>query len=109
MERADDIRKFLSEKVLLSESDLLSEDAENLLRKIRRERTDSPVIYISSVTSSIIAGSEKTHRAEAGAAESPNPRALSGCCNSNLYLVTHLYKFLVSYVSTCGKKKFLIS
>jgi len=34
---------------------------EDILRKIRRERTDNPVIYISSGTSSIIAGSEKTY------------------------------------------------
>jgi NADH:ubiquinone oxidoreductase subunit F (NADH-binding)/Pyruvate/2-oxoacid:ferredoxin oxidoreductase delta subunit len=60
MERADNIRKFLSEKVLLSESDILSAEAEDMLRRIRREKTDNPVISISSGTSSIIAGSEKT-------------------------------------------------
>jgi NADH:ubiquinone oxidoreductase subunit F (NADH-binding)/Pyruvate/2-oxoacid:ferredoxin oxidoreductase delta subunit len=63
MEKADNIRKFLTEKVLLSESDNLSADAEDILRKIRRERTDVPVVSISSGTSSIIAGSEKTHAA----------------------------------------------
>jgi NADH:ubiquinone oxidoreductase subunit F (NADH-binding)/Pyruvate/2-oxoacid:ferredoxin oxidoreductase delta subunit len=60
MERTDNIRRFLSEKVLMSESDILSADAEEMLRKLRRERTDNPVISISSGTSSIIAGSEKT-------------------------------------------------
>jgi NADH:ubiquinone oxidoreductase subunit F (NADH-binding)/Pyruvate/2-oxoacid:ferredoxin oxidoreductase delta subunit len=63
MEKADNIRKFLTEKVLLSESDNLSADAEDILRKIRRERTDVPVVSISSGTSSIIAGSEMTHAA----------------------------------------------
>jgi len=60
MQRDENIRKFLSEKVLQPESDILSDEAEDMLRKIRRERTDIPVIYISSGTSSIIAGSEKT-------------------------------------------------
>jgi hypothetical protein len=61
MERAENIRKFLSEKVLLSESDILPAEVEDMLRKIRREKTEVPVISISSGTSSIIAGSEKTH------------------------------------------------
>jgi NADH:ubiquinone oxidoreductase subunit F (NADH-binding)/Pyruvate/2-oxoacid:ferredoxin oxidoreductase delta subunit len=65
MERSDNIRKFLSEKVLLAESEALSPEAENILRKIRRERTDNPVISISSGTSSIIAGSERTYAAVA--------------------------------------------
>jgi NADH:ubiquinone oxidoreductase subunit F (NADH-binding)/Pyruvate/2-oxoacid:ferredoxin oxidoreductase delta subunit len=60
MEHSEDIRKFLTEKVLKSESDTLSQEDEDLLRRLRRERTDVPVISISSGTSSIIAGSEKT-------------------------------------------------
>jgi NADH:ubiquinone oxidoreductase subunit F (NADH-binding)/Pyruvate/2-oxoacid:ferredoxin oxidoreductase delta subunit len=55
-----DLKTFLIEKVLLSESDTFSPDTEKVLKKIRREKPDSPVIYVSSGTSSIIAGSEKT-------------------------------------------------
>jgi NADH:ubiquinone oxidoreductase subunit F (NADH-binding)/Pyruvate/2-oxoacid:ferredoxin oxidoreductase delta subunit len=63
MKNSDEIRKFLSEKVLLSESDVLPAETENFLGRIRRERTDNPVVFISSGTSSIIAGSEKTRTA----------------------------------------------
>ena len=56
----EDLKKFLTGKVLLSESDTLPEAAEKVLRQIRREKTDNAVISISSGTSSIIAGSEKT-------------------------------------------------
>lgn len=56
-----ELKTFLIEKVLLSESDSFSQEVEKVLRKIRREKTDSPVIYISSGTSSIISGSEKTY------------------------------------------------
>jgi NADH:ubiquinone oxidoreductase subunit F (NADH-binding)/Pyruvate/2-oxoacid:ferredoxin oxidoreductase delta subunit len=63
MEATGDIKTFLVERVLLTESDALPAETENVLRKIRRERNDNPVIYISSGTSSIIAGSEKTFAA----------------------------------------------
>ena len=56
-----DLKTFLIDKVLLSESDTLSQETEKILQKIRREITDKPVIYVSSGTSSIIAGSEKTY------------------------------------------------
>ena len=56
----EDLKKILVEKVLLFESDTLTGETEKLLRKIRRERAEKAVIYISSGTSSIIAGSEKT-------------------------------------------------
>jgi NADH:ubiquinone oxidoreductase subunit F (NADH-binding)/Pyruvate/2-oxoacid:ferredoxin oxidoreductase delta subunit len=56
-----DIRTLLIEKVLLSESDTFSQETEKVLQKIRREKNSTPVIYISSGTSSIIAGSEKTY------------------------------------------------
>jgi NADH:ubiquinone oxidoreductase subunit F (NADH-binding)/Pyruvate/2-oxoacid:ferredoxin oxidoreductase delta subunit len=56
-----DLKTFLIEKVLLSESDVFSQETEKILQKIRREKTDIPVIYVSSGTSSIIAGSEKTY------------------------------------------------
>jgi len=54
------LKKFLVEKVLLLESDILPAETENILREIRREKTVRPVLYISSGTSSIISGSEKT-------------------------------------------------
>jgi NADH:ubiquinone oxidoreductase subunit F (NADH-binding)/Pyruvate/2-oxoacid:ferredoxin oxidoreductase delta subunit len=60
MKAIDDIKAFLVEKVLLTESDVIPAETENILKKIRRERNDNPVIYISSGTSSIISGSEKT-------------------------------------------------
>jgi NADH:ubiquinone oxidoreductase subunit F (NADH-binding)/Pyruvate/2-oxoacid:ferredoxin oxidoreductase delta subunit len=56
----EDLKKILVEKVLLFESDTLTGETEKLLQQIRRERTEKPVIFISSGTSSIIAGSEKT-------------------------------------------------
>jgi NADH:ubiquinone oxidoreductase subunit F (NADH-binding)/(2Fe-2S) ferredoxin/ferredoxin len=55
-----DLKTYLIEKVLLSKSDTLSQETEKILEKIRREKTDKPVIFISSGTSSFIAGSEKT-------------------------------------------------
>jgi len=56
----DDLKKLLTEKVLLFESDTLPAETETVLRQIRREKTDNSVIYVSSGTASIIAGSEKT-------------------------------------------------
>jgi NADH:ubiquinone oxidoreductase subunit F (NADH-binding)/Pyruvate/2-oxoacid:ferredoxin oxidoreductase delta subunit len=56
-----DLKTLLIEKVLLSESDTFSQETEKVLQKIRREKNSTPVIYISSGTSSIIAGSEKTY------------------------------------------------
>lgn len=56
----DDLKKFLTDKVLLFESDTLLPETEKVLENIRREKTDKPVVYLSSGTSSIIAGSEKT-------------------------------------------------
>ena len=55
------LKTLLIEKVLLSESDTFSAETEKILQKIRREKCSFPVIYISSGTSSIIAGSEKTY------------------------------------------------
>ncbi len=59
----EDIQSFLTAKVLLYETEILPQETETVLRKLRRERNDSPVIYISSGTSSIIAGSERTFAA----------------------------------------------
>jgi NADH:ubiquinone oxidoreductase subunit F (NADH-binding)/Pyruvate/2-oxoacid:ferredoxin oxidoreductase delta subunit len=58
-----DLKTFLIEKVLQLESDTFSPETEKILQKIRREKIDIPVIYVSSGTSSIIAGSEKTYSA----------------------------------------------
>jgi NADH:ubiquinone oxidoreductase subunit F (NADH-binding)/Pyruvate/2-oxoacid:ferredoxin oxidoreductase delta subunit len=56
----EDLGRFLIEKVLLFESDTLSSETENVLQQIRREKPGVPVISVSSGTSSIIAGAEKT-------------------------------------------------
>jgi NADH:ubiquinone oxidoreductase subunit F (NADH-binding)/Pyruvate/2-oxoacid:ferredoxin oxidoreductase delta subunit len=56
-----DIKAFLIEKVLLSGSDTLHPDTEKVLKQVRREKPDNPVIYVSSGTSSLIAGSEITY------------------------------------------------
>jgi hypothetical protein len=56
----EDLKTYLIEKVLLCESDTLSAETDKTLLKIRREKPDHPLIYVSSGTSSIIAGSEKT-------------------------------------------------
>ena len=59
----EDLRKFLIEKVLLFESDTLPPGTEKVLQQLRREKTDVPVIFLSTGTSSIISGSEKTFSA----------------------------------------------
>jgi len=56
----EDLKTFLINKVLLFESDTLSQEADKVLQQIRRDKPGIPVIYLSSGTSSIIAGSEKT-------------------------------------------------
>ncbi len=59
----EDIRKFLTSRVLMLESDTLPPETEKVLGQIRREKTDHPVILLSTGTSSIIAGSGKTYTA----------------------------------------------
>ncbi len=59
----EDLKSFLIEKVLLFESDTLKPETEKILAKVRREKPDQPVVYLSSGTSSLIAGSEKTYSA----------------------------------------------
>jgi NADH:ubiquinone oxidoreductase subunit F (NADH-binding) len=59
----EDLKSFLIEKVLLFESDTLPSETEKILGQIRREKPDQPAVYLSSGTSSIIAGSEKTYSA----------------------------------------------
>ena len=59
----EDLRTFLINKVLLFESDTFPPATEKVLQQVRREKPDNPVIYVSSGTSSIIAGSEKTRAA----------------------------------------------
>ena len=58
-----DLKTFLIEKVLLVGSDTLVPETEKVLKQVRREKPDAPVIYISSGTSSLISGSEKTYSA----------------------------------------------
>ena len=59
----EDFKTFLIEKVLTFESDTLPKETEKVLQQVRREKTDKPVIFVSSGTSSVIAGSEKTYAA----------------------------------------------
>jgi NADH:ubiquinone oxidoreductase subunit F (NADH-binding) len=59
----EDLKTFLIEKVLLLGSDTLQPETEKILKQVRREKPDKPVIYVSSGTSSVIAGSEKTFSA----------------------------------------------
>jgi NADH:ubiquinone oxidoreductase subunit F (NADH-binding) len=59
----EDIKTFLTDKVLLHESDTLAHETEKVLQNLRREKPVKPMIFISSGTSSIIAGSEKTYSA----------------------------------------------
>ena len=56
----EDLKTFLIDKVLLFGSDTLPPESEKILQQIRREKPVNPVIYISSGTSSVISGSEKT-------------------------------------------------
>ena len=55
----EDLKTFLIEKVLLFESDTLSPETEKVLQQVRREKPDTPVIFLPPATSSVIAGSEK--------------------------------------------------
>lgn len=59
----EDLKSFLIEKVLLFESDTLSSDTEKVLGQVRREKPAQPVVYLSSGTSSLIAGSARTYSA----------------------------------------------
>jgi NADH:ubiquinone oxidoreductase subunit F (NADH-binding)/Pyruvate/2-oxoacid:ferredoxin oxidoreductase delta subunit len=59
----EDLKTYLTENVLLFEADSLPSETEKTLRKIRREKPDHPVILLSSGTSSIVAGSYRTHAA----------------------------------------------
>jgi NADH:ubiquinone oxidoreductase subunit F (NADH-binding) len=63
MTNKEDLKEFLIDRVLLFGSDTLSSDTEKTLQEIRREKPDNPVVYVSSGTSSVIAGSEKTFAA----------------------------------------------
>jgi NADH:ubiquinone oxidoreductase subunit F (NADH-binding) len=56
----EDLKTFLIDKVLTYESDSLAPGTEKILQQVRREKTDKPLIFVSSGTSSVIAGSEKT-------------------------------------------------
>ena len=59
----EDLKKYLLENVLLHESDTLSDEVEQVLQKIRREKPDRPVIFLSYGTAGQIAGSDKTFQA----------------------------------------------
>lgn len=57
----EDLKTFLINKVLMYESDTLPQETEKVLQQVRRERPDKPLIFVSSGTSSIIAGSGRTY------------------------------------------------
>ena len=59
----EDLKRFLTEKVLQFNSDTLPPETEKVLSEIRRERISKAVIYVSSGTVSIISGAEKTWQA----------------------------------------------
>ena len=83
-----DLKTFLIQKVLLFESDTLSAETEKVLQQVRRDKTDVPVIHVSSNSSSIIAGSEKTHQSIQSYIEENEPTALVikvGCSGPSNY------------------------
>jgi len=94
----EDLKTFLIEKVLMFESDTLLPDTEKVLQYIRREKTDSPVIFVSSGTSSVIAGSERTCSAIETYIKENEPSA-------RLVLVGWLY-LLFGYIS---EKQFVLT
>jgi NADH:ubiquinone oxidoreductase subunit F (NADH-binding)/Pyruvate/2-oxoacid:ferredoxin oxidoreductase delta subunit len=84
----EDLKAFLIDKVLLFESDTLPAETEKRLQQIRREKPVSPVIFVSSGTSSIIAGSEKTRNAIESYISDNIPAALLvnvGCTGPAVY------------------------
>jgi NADH:ubiquinone oxidoreductase subunit F (NADH-binding) len=84
----EDLKTFLIEKVLLFESDTLSPETEKVLQEVRRDRTDVPVIHVSSNTSSITAGSDKTFNALKSYVEENNPGSFVirvGCTGPSNY------------------------
>ncbi len=79
----EDLKTYLTENVLLFEADALPSETEKILCQIRREKPDHPVILVSSGTSSIVAGSYKTHaEIEAYIKEnSPDTKLISVGCS----------------------------
>jgi NADH:ubiquinone oxidoreductase subunit F (NADH-binding)/Pyruvate/2-oxoacid:ferredoxin oxidoreductase delta subunit len=71
----EDLKTFLTDKVLTFESDTLLPETEKILQQIRREKTNKPVVFVSSGTSSVIAGSEKTCSAIAAYIRDNEPTA----------------------------------
>ncbi len=59
----EDLKKFLINEVLLFESDTPASETEKRLQEIRREKTNKPIVFLSSGTASLIAGSGKTLQA----------------------------------------------
>ena len=59
----EDLKKFLINEVLLFKSDTPAPETEKRLQEIRREKTNKPIIFLSSGTASMIAGSGKTLQA----------------------------------------------
>ncbi len=59
----EDLKKFLTENVLRAGSDSSTDQTARVLQKLRREKPEQAVIYVSSGTGSVIAGAEKTYNA----------------------------------------------
>ncbi|HOK27055.1 MAG TPA: NADH-ubiquinone oxidoreductase-F iron-sulfur binding region domain-containing protein [Bacteroidales bacterium] len=71
----ENIKKFLIDRVLLFEHEILPDETEKVLKKIRREKYEHPVIYISSGTGSVISGAESTYIAAKSYFSSRNSEA----------------------------------
>jgi NADH:ubiquinone oxidoreductase subunit F (NADH-binding) len=71
----EDLKTYLLEKVLLSKSDTFPPDTEKVLRKIRREKADVPIVYVSYNSGSIIAGADRTYEAVLTYVRDNEPRA----------------------------------
>jgi NADH:ubiquinone oxidoreductase subunit F (NADH-binding) len=71
----EDLKTLLIDKVLTFESDTLLPETEKVLQQVRREKTNKPIIFVSSGTSSVIAGSERTCQAIASYITDNEPSA----------------------------------
>jgi len=77
-----DLKKFLTENVLLYRHEVLPDETEKVLQGIRREKITGPVIYVSSGTGSLIAGADRTFSAVKAYISARHPEtqtAKTGC------------------------------
>jgi len=71
----ENLKKYLTEKVLLYDRDVLPAETRKVFQTITREKYDYPVVYVSSGTGGIIAGSGKTASAVKSYLEAYSPGA----------------------------------